>query len=122
MPVFWLGLLLMLLFSVQWRWLPAGGMFTIGTELVGFAALLDRLRYLALPVMTLSVVSAGFYARYLRASLLDVMGQDYVRTARAKGLGERRVIVGHALKNAAIPLITVVALHLADPRSPSPPG
>ncbi len=112
MPAFWLGLLLMLLFSVQWRWLPAGGMFTIGTELVGFSALLDRLRYLVLPVMTLSIVSAGFYARYLRASLLDVMGQDYVRTARAKGLRERRVIVGHALKNAAIPFLTVVALHM----------
>jgi len=75
-------------------------------------ALLDRLRYLALPVLTLTVVSAGFYARYLRASLLDVIHQDYVRTAWAKGLAERAVITRHALRNALIPFVTVVALHL----------
>jgi peptide/nickel transport system permease protein len=112
MPVFWLALLLMLLFSVQLRWLPAGGMFTIGEDLAGWAAFLDRLKYLALPVTTLAIVSAGFYARYLRASMLDVIHQDYVRTAWAKGLTERRVITRHALKNAAIPFITIVAIHL----------
>lgn len=112
MPVFWLGLLLMLLFSVQLRWFPAGGMFTVGATLTGWEALLDRLRYLALPVLTLTVVSAGFYARYLRASLLDVIHQDYVRTAWAKGLAERAVITRHALRNALIPFVTVVALHM----------
>jgi peptide/nickel transport system permease protein len=112
MPVFWLGLLLMLLFSVRLRWLPAGGMFTIGAELAGWDAFVDRLRYLTLPVLTLTVVSAGFYARYLRASLLDVIHQDYVRTAWAKGLSERRVIARHALKNALIPFVTVVAIHM----------
>ncbi len=112
MPVFWLGLLLMLLFSVQLRWFPAGGMFTVGATLTGWEALLDRLRYLALPVLTLTVVSTGFYARYLRASLLDVIHQDYVRTAWAKGLAERAVITRHALRNALIPFVTVVALHM----------
>ena len=112
MPVFWLGLLLMLLFSVELRWLPAGGMFTIGAELQGWDAVVDRLKYLALPVITLTIVSAGFYARYLRASLLDVIHQDYVRTAWAKGLPERRVLLRHALKNALIPFVTVVAIHL----------
>ena len=112
MPSFWLGLLLILLFSVQLRWLPAGGMYSLGTDLSGWAALLDRLRYLALPAFTLTVVSAGFYARYLRASMLEVIDQDYMRTAWAKGLTDRRVIAGHALKNAAIPFITIVAIHL----------
>lgn len=112
MPVFWLGLLLILLFSAQLRWLPAGGMFTVGAGLEGWAAFGDRLSYLALPVLTLTVVSAGFYARYLRANMLEVIGQDYVRTAWAKGLRERQVISRHALKNAAIPFITIVAIHL----------
>ncbi len=112
MPVFWLGLLLMLLFSVELRWLPAGGMFTIGADLTGWAAFVDRLKYLALPVLTLTIVSAGFYARYLRASLLDVIHQDYVRTAWAKGLRGSRVILRHALKNALIPFVTVVAIHM----------
>jgi len=83
MPVFWLGLLLMLLFSVQLRWFPAGGMFTVGATLTGWEALLDRLRYLALPVLTLTVVSAGFYARYLRASLLDVIQRWWPSTCRS---------------------------------------
>ncbi len=112
MPVFWLGLLLMLLFSVELRWFPAGGMFTVGEELSGWEAFLDRLRYLALPVITLTIVSTGFYARYLRASLLDVIHQDYVRTAWAKGLRGSRVIFRHALRNALIPFVTVVAIHL----------
>lgn len=111
-PVFWLGLLLILWFGVQLRWLPAGGMSTLGADLTGWDAVVDRLRYLILPVLTLSVASAGFYTRYLRASVLDVINQDYIRTAWSKGLKERSVIQRHALKNAMIPFATVVALHL----------
>lgn len=111
-PAFWLGLLLILFFSVQLRWLPAGGMYTLGAELSGWEALIDKLRYLLLPVITLSVASTGFYTRYLRASLLDVINQDFVRTAWSKGLKGRTVVFGHALKNAMIPFVTVVALHL----------
>lgn len=110
LPTFWLGLLLILLFSVELRWLPAGGMFTIGAPF----SLADRARYVALPAATLAVVSAGFYTRYLRASVLDVLGQDFIRTARAKGVMERRVVFRHALQNAALPFATVVALHLPD--------
>ncbi len=110
LPSFWLGLLLILLFAVELRWLPAGGMFTIGAPF----SLADRLRYLVLPAATLVVVSAGFYARYLRASVLDVQRQDFVRTARAKGLVDRSVTYRHVLKNAALPFVTVVALHLTE--------
>jgi len=111
-PTFWLGLLLILLFSVQLRWLPAGGMTTLGVELSGWDALVDKLRFLTLPVFTLSVASTGFFTRYLRASMLDVINLDYVRTAWSKGLKERTVLYQHALKNAMIPFVTVVGLHL----------
>lgn len=107
-PEFWLGLLLILLFAVKLGWLPAGGMFTIG----GGFSLLDRARHLVLPVLTIVTVNAGFYTRYLRASLIEVLREDYVRTARAKGLSERVVLYRHALRNALLPFVTVVALHV----------
>lgn len=110
LPTFWLGLLVILLFNVALRWLPAGGMFTIGAPF----SLVDRVRYLVLPAATLAVVSAGFYTRYLRAAVLEVLGQDFVRTARAKGMAARRVMYRHVLKNAALPFVTVVALHLPE--------
>jgi peptide/nickel transport system permease protein len=109
-PTFWLGLLLILLLGLQLRWLPLGGMQTLGTEW----DLLDRIRHLVLPVATLSLVGIGSYTRYLRASMLETLNQEYMRTARAKGLGERLVVGRHALKNAAIPLVTVAALDLPD--------
>jgi peptide/nickel transport system permease protein len=108
MPPFWIGLLLIMVFAVGLRWLPAGGMYTLGAPF----SVSDRLHYLILPVITLSVFSAAHYTRYLRSSLLDVISQDYVRTAYAKGLRERSVVRGHAFKNAAIPLVTVIALDL----------
>ena len=107
-PIFWLGLVALIVFSVELGWLPAGGMRTIGAPF----SIADRLRYLILPVSVMALHSAGQYSRYLRSSMLDAIHQDYVTTARAKGLSERRVIYGHALKNAFIPLITVVALDL----------
>jgi peptide/nickel transport system permease protein len=108
LPTFWIGLMLIMVFSVWLRWLPAGGMYTIGEPF----SLVDRLRYLILPVLTLALFDAATYTRYLRSSLLDVIRQDYVRTANAKGMRERSVIRGHAFKNAAIPLVTVIALNL----------
>lgn len=110
MPTFWLGLLLIIFFGLQLGWLPLGGMATQGAAFdVG-----DRLRHLILPVATLALVSIGAYTRYLRASMLETIGQDYMRTARAKGLAERVVVARHALKNAAIPLVTVAALDLPE--------
>jgi peptide/nickel transport system permease protein len=110
LPTFWLGLLLIILFGLQLRWLPLGGMATPGAEFdVG-----DRARHLILPVATLALVQVGSHVRYLRASMLETIGQEYMRTARAKGLGERVVVLRHALKNAAIPLVTVIALDLPE--------
>ena len=106
-PSFWLGLLFILLFAVRLRWLPAGGMYTLGADF----SLADRLRYLVLPTLTLALPSIGFYTRYLRAGVLEVRHQDFVRTAWAKGVGERRVLFRHVLKNALIPFVTVLAIH-----------
>ncbi len=104
-PVFWFALMLIYLFSVQWGVLPAGGMYTIGVD-----SLLDKAKYLVLPVLTLSVASAGGFTRFMRASMMETMRQDFVRTARAKGLPERRVVLKHALRNALIPVVTIIAL------------
>ena len=109
-PTFWLALLLIIAFGLHLRWLPLGGMTTPGAEF----DLADRLRHLVLPVATLSLVSIGSYVRYVRASMLETVGQDYIRTARSKGLPERVVVSRHALKNAAIPLVTVAALDLPE--------
>ncbi|MFQ5985345.1 MAG: ABC transporter permease [Alphaproteobacteria bacterium] len=104
-PIFWLALMLIYLFSVWWGLLPAGGMGTVGVD-----SLADSARYLVLPVVTLSVASIGGFTRYMRASMLETMRLEFIRTARAKGLDERRVVLKHALKNALIPVVTVLAL------------
>ena len=111
MPPFWLGLLLIVLFGLQLRWLPLGGMTVPGATTFD---LVDRIRHLVLPVTTLALFGTAHYVRYLRASMLETIGQDYLRTARAKGLGERIVILRHALRNASIPLVTVAALDLPE--------
>jgi ABC-type dipeptide/oligopeptide/nickel transport system permease component len=98
MPSFWLGLLLIFVFSLHLGWFPATG---------GGSVL-----HLVLPSVTLGTIAAAIIARLTRSSMLEVLGQDYVRTARAKGLGERRVVYRHALRNAALPVITVAGLSL----------
>jgi peptide/nickel transport system permease protein len=109
-PTFWLGLLLIIVFGLQLRLFPLGGIDTPGKPF----DVLDRLRHLVLPVATIALVQLGSHVRYLRASMLETIGQDYMRTARAKGLRERVVVMRHALKNAAIPLVTVVALDVPE--------
>ncbi len=104
-PPFWLALLLIILFSVTLGWLPAGGMETIGDGGVA-----DRLRHMILPVATLTIASIGDFTRFMRASMIQTLRQDYIRTARAKGVGIARMVAGHALRNALIPLVTVIAL------------
>jgi len=104
-PSFWLALMLILIFAVTLGLLPAGGIATVGDGGLG-----DRARHLVLPVMTLSLASVGGHLRYMRAAMIETLRQDYVRTARAKGASEARVLIGHALRNALIPVITVVAL------------
>ena len=104
-PPFWLALVLILVFAVSLGWLPAGGIATIGD-----GGLADRAQHLALPVATLTIASIGTYLRYMRAGMIEALRQDYVRTARAKGASETRILWAHALRNALIPVITVVAL------------
>ena len=114
MPSFLLGLLLIILFAVQFGWLPAGGTETIGLGESGVTYFLDRLKYLILPILSLSILQIGVFVRYARGSMMDVMRLDFIRTARAKGLSHHVVIWKHAFRNALIPMITVVALSLSS--------
>jgi peptide/nickel transport system permease protein len=104
-PVFWLALVMILLFSVTLHWLPASGTSNLGDG--GFG---DQLRHLLMPVVTLALATAGQFTRYVRASMIETLRLDYVRTARAKGADERRVVLVHAFRNALIPVVTVIAL------------
>ena len=105
-PSFWLGLMLILAFAVNLQWLPASGMYAI----YGGGDLPDLLKHLVLPAITLSVVATGVIARLTRAAMLEVLRQDYIRTARAKGLTERRVIYRHAFKAALVSVIPVLGV------------
>ena len=104
-PAFWLGLLLIIVFAVILGVLPAGG-----TETVGGAGFWDQAKYLVLPVVNLTLASVGGHTRYMRAAMMETLRQDYIRTARAKGAGRARVVLGHALRNAMIPVVTIIAL------------
>jgi len=104
-PSFWFALLCIIVFAVKLGWLPAGGMETVGAS--GFT---DRLQHLIMPVMVLTATHVGTFTRFLRASMIQTLRQDYIRTARAKGVGTTRLLVGHAMQNALLPLITVVGL------------
>lgn len=112
LPGFWVGLMLIVLFSVKLGWLPTGGAGTIGGSLSGLDALLDRLRYLVLPASSLALIYMAIYARLTRASMIDVARQDFVRTAVAKGLAPWVVTLRHVLRNALLPITTMAGLHL----------
>lgn len=109
-PSFWFGLMGIVLFAIHLGWLPAGGFEEVGAGYTGLAHVLDIARHLVLPTLTLALVFLATYLRIMRASMLEVMSLDYVRTARAKGLGETGVIVRHALRNALLPMVTLVGL------------
>jgi peptide/nickel transport system permease protein len=104
-PVFWLALLLQLLFSVELGWLPSAGYKSIGDG--SFA---DRLAHLVMPVAVLSLATIASWSRFIRSGVIDVLNQDYVRTAYAKGRSEAGVVLGHVLRNAMIPAVTVIAV------------
>jgi peptide/nickel transport system permease protein len=126
MPVFWLGLLLIYLFAVNWQWLPPGlrisqevassfkpltGFYVLDALLqLNWKALKDVLAHLVLPALTLSTIPLAIIARITRSAMLEVLSQDYIRTARAKGVLERWVIFKHALKNALLPVVTIIGL------------
>ncbi len=109
MPVFWFGLILIVVFSVKLHLLPSAGMMSVGADSTD---IFDRLRHIILPAVVLSLSGIAGWSRYMRSSMLEVVRQDYIRTARAKGLAEKVVIYKHALKNAMIPVITVMALEI----------
>ena len=112
-PIFWLGLMSILLFSYVWPVLPAGHMHSVDVDLMSPAGQwLDLVRHLLLPALVMGVGATGATARFVRASLIEVMSQDYIRTARAKGLSERRVVWVHGLRNAIVPLILVFTISL----------
>ena len=126
MPRFWLGFMLMLAFAVNLKWLPPSGRFNFlvrPTEITGFyiidsiitgngPALWSTLKYMLLPGFCIAIGSIGSIMRYTRSTMLETIRQDYIRTARAKGLSERVVILSHALKNAMIPIVTVIGMEL----------
>ena len=103
-PIFWLGLLLIVVFSVWLGVLPASAMYEQNSDT------LDRIKHLTLPVLALALATIGQLTRHMRAAMIEVLGEDYIRTARAKGLRNRRIIIHHALPNAMMPVITVITL------------
>ncbi len=109
-PSFWIAIVLILVFAVYIPIFPAGGTGSIAFDMTPWESFVDRLKYLVLPVLSLSFLSIGTYVRYTRAAMLESMGNDYIRTARAKGLGWPRIYLMHGFRNALIPLITVTAL------------
>ncbi len=108
-PVFWLALMLIIVFSVMLGVLPASGISTVGQE-----GVLDTAKHLVLPTLTLTIFSVGHYTRYTRAAMMETLRQDFIRTARAKGAGRARVVLRHALRNALIPVVTIVALSFGN--------
>lgn len=114
-PSFWLSIVLIIVFSVWIPLFPAGGTYTPGLEDVGFwAGLVDRAKYLVLPVATLTLLSIGTFVRFTRSSMMEALRNDYIRTAKAKGLSRRVVIYQHGFRNALIPVITIIALSFSS--------
>ncbi|KAA9002448.1 ABC transporter permease [Affinibrenneria salicis] len=109
-PSFWFGLMGIFLFSIYLDWLPSGGFETLASGLSGWARWLDIAHHLVLPTLTLTLIFLAIYLRIMRASMLEVATLDFVRTARAKGLGETRIVVRHILRNALLPLVTLIGL------------
>ena len=114
-PSFWLGIVLIIIFAVNLKWLPAGGYQTTGLEYdTDWDEIMDKAKYLLLPMISLSVQSIGRFSRFTRSSMMEAMRNDFIRTARAKGLSANVVIWKHGFRNALIPLITIIALSLSS--------
>lgn len=107
-PSFFLALLLIFLFTVKLNWLPSGGMTTLGTD----GGVMDVVKHMIMPVIVLAVSIAGRNIRYIRSAVLEILQQDYLRTARAKGIGRFLVINKHALRNALVPIVTVIGMEI----------
>ena len=106
-PTFWFGLVVIYVFSVGLGWLPSGNRYTIGN-----GSFLNQVHHLIGPCVVLALVSTAVWSRYMRSSMLEVVNQDYIRTARAKGVPERQILLRHAFRNALLPMITITGLHV----------
>jgi len=105
-PIFWLGIMLIILFSVELKWLPSSGMLTVGAP----PSVADLASHLVMPALVLCTWPLAQLTRYVRSSMVEVLTQDYIRTARSKGVAERRVLIRHALRNGLIPIVTVLGI------------
>ncbi len=112
-PVFWLALLAILLFSLKLGWFPAGDRMSVSVPGSGIAWLLDQLHHLALPAVVLATIPMAFVARVTRSALLETLGKDFIRTARAKGATDRVVLYHHALRAALVPIVTMIGVEFA---------
>jgi peptide/nickel transport system permease protein len=113
-PLFWVGLMLIVVFSLKLDWLPTSGMETVAAFHEGWARGLDIARHLILPALTLSLFYMALYVRLMRAAMLEQAGMDYVTTARAKGLGEGRILLSHVLRNAVLPVVTMAGVQVGS--------
>ena len=113
MPTFWLGMIMVVIFCVNLRWFPTSGMTTSGMAFANsWEMVIDVAKHLVLPVITMSILLIGEYALTMRNTLIDVLSEDYITTARAKGFREKTVLKKHALPNAMLPMITIIAINL----------
>jgi peptide/nickel transport system permease protein len=112
LPSFFIGLFLIKLLAVDWKWLPPGGMLTTGSTATGMTYWKEVIHHMTLPVIVMTLLGVGSLTRYFRSNMIDVIKQDYIRTARAKGLKERKVLFTHALRNALLPAITLIGFEL----------
>ncbi len=113
-PIFWIGLMLIVLFAVNLRWLPVSGMETVWAGYTGLERAIDIGRHMILPTVTLSLFYMAIYTRLMRASMLEVYGLDYVRTAYAKGLGDTKVAFKHVMRNALLPMVSMVGVQIGS--------
>jgi peptide/nickel transport system permease protein len=111
-PIFWLGQLMIVIFAVKLHWLPVAGVSTIGSGLTGWEFIKDRLYHMIGPVVTLTIGQIAFLTRLTRSSMLNVLGEDFILTAKSKGLAENTILIKHGLRNALLPLTTTLTLRL----------
>ena len=113
-PGFWLGLMMIVVFAIRLEWLPTSGFDTVGSEAEGWAETRDVGRHLVMPAMSLALFYLAVYARVMRAAVLEQVGMDYVTTARAKGQTERRIMTGHVMRNALLPVVTMAGVQAGN--------
>ena len=113
MPTFWFSMVLIFVFCVGLRWFPTGGITTPGTNYTGWRYVQDYLQHMTLPMLCMGILMLGSYAIIMRSTMIDVLTEDYITTARAKGFSTRYILMKHAMPNAMLPMITVIAMNLS---------